>query len=63
MRPPNSITLHCDASEDRILVAINAGRVDAAGYWLTRRLAPDVSAVGGEHASSITPWPSAASCA
>ncbi len=39
MRPPNSITLHCDASEDRILVAINAGRVDAAGYWLTRRLA------------------------
>lgn len=37
--PSSSITLHYDANEDRILVAINAGSADAAGYWLTRRLA------------------------
>ncbi len=39
MQPKNSITLHYDANEDRILVAINAGSADTNGYWLTRRLA------------------------
>lgn len=39
MRPPSSITLHYDANEDRILVAINAGAAEACGYWMTRRLA------------------------
>jgi len=39
MRPPNSITLHYDTDEDRLLVVINAGSADAGGYWLTRRLA------------------------
>ena len=39
MRSPSSITLHYDANEDRILIAINAGSPEVAAYWLTRRLA------------------------
>ena len=38
MTTPASITLDYESSEDRILAVINAGRVDASGYWLTRRL-------------------------
>ena len=38
MHPLNSLTLHYDQPEDRILLAVNAGRADACSFWLTRRL-------------------------
>ena len=55
MQPLNSITLHYDANEDRLLVAINAGSVDACGYWLTRRLALNLIQVANPYLDRMSP--------
>jgi hypothetical protein len=55
VRPPNSITLRYDANEDRILVAINAGAADAAGYWLTRRLALNLIQTANPYLDRMSP--------
>ncbi len=55
MQSKNSITLHYDANEDRILVAINAGSADSNGYWLTRRLALNFIEAANPYLARISP--------
>ena len=55
MQRLNSITLHYDANEDRILVAINAGPADANGYWLTRRLALNFIETANPYLARMSP--------
>src|SRR5450830_715364 len=55
MQPLSSITLHYDANEDRLLVAINAGSADTCGYWLTRRLALNLIKVANPYLDRMSP--------
>lgn len=55
MRSPSSITLHYDASEDRILVAIDAGAPEVAAYWLTRRLALNLVQAANPYLDRMSP--------
>ena len=55
MQSLNSITLHYDANEDRLLVVINAGSADFCGYWLTRRLALNVIEAANPYLNRMSP--------
>jgi hypothetical protein len=55
MQPLNSITLHYDVNEDRLLVALNAGSPDACGYWLTRRLTLNFIEAGNPFLDRMSP--------
>jgi hypothetical protein len=55
MQPLNSITLHYDVNEDRLLVALNAGSAGAIGYWLTRRLTLNVIAAANPYLDRMSP--------